>query len=150
MDEYHRGEVVLVRFPFTNLQTTKLRPAVILALHGEDVIVVDIFSTVPTFRKDTWLLLEQHHPHFPQTGLKRTSIVKAEKLTILHQSVIHSKIGSFHPSLMTTLGQLVKQAGLDPLIWTIYKSNLAMVEDDLHEDRGCSIKCEGQNQARML
>ena len=39
-----RGEVWLVRFPFSDLATTKLRPALVLAIHGEDVIVIGIFS----------------------------------------------------------------------------------------------------------
>jgi len=110
MGEYQRGEVVLVRFPFTDFRATKLRPAVVLAVHGEDVIVAGIFSTVPPALKDTWLLIEERHPHFPQTGLKRGSVIKAEKLTILHRSVLHAKIGSLDPSLMTVLGQRIKQA----------------------------------------
>ena len=82
MGDVQRGDVVLVRFPFTDLHATKLRPAVILAVHGEDVVAVGIFSTLPDVLKDTWLLLEAHHPHFPQTGLKKRSVVKAEKVAI--------------------------------------------------------------------
>jgi len=57
MGESQRGEVVLVRFPFTDFRATKLRPAVVLAVHGEDVIVVGIFSTLPGVLKETWLLI---------------------------------------------------------------------------------------------
>ena len=110
MDEYQRGDVVLVRFPFTDLRTTKLRPAVVLAVHGEDVIVAGIFSALPTALKDTWLLLQEQHPSFPHTGLKRGSVVKAEKLAILHRSVLQSKIGSLPAQLMRSLDQLIKQA----------------------------------------
>jgi mRNA interferase MazF len=41
-----RGEIWLARFPFTDLTTTKLRPALILAMHRKDVIVMGIFSRV--------------------------------------------------------------------------------------------------------
>ena len=42
-----RGEIWLVRFPFTDLSSTKLRPAVVWAVFGEDAIVVGVFSRVP-------------------------------------------------------------------------------------------------------
>jgi mRNA interferase MazF len=61
------GEVWLVRFPFTDLASTKLRPAFVIAAHGQDVIVVGIFSRNPAgpLRK-TWTLIEDiHHVLFP-------------------------------------------------------------------------------------
>ena len=110
MAEHQRSDIVLVRFPFTDLHTTKLRPAVVIAIHGEDVIVVGIFSTIPNKIRNTWLLIDDHHSHFPKTGLKKRSIVKAEKLAVVHHSVIHSTIGSLHPTLMRSLSQLIQHA----------------------------------------
>lgn len=49
------GEVWLVRFPFTDLTTTKLRPAVAQAVHGEDIIVIGLFSRVPDRLRPTWV-----------------------------------------------------------------------------------------------
>jgi len=40
----HPGDVILVRFPFTDLTTTKLRPAVVLATHGDDLIIISDFG----------------------------------------------------------------------------------------------------------
>jgi len=70
MGDPRRGEVVLVRFPFTDLRATKLRPAVVLAQHGEDFIIVGVFSAPPAALKDTWLLLDERHPAFAPSGLK--------------------------------------------------------------------------------
>lgn len=110
MREYQRGDVVLVRFPFTDFRTTKLRPAIVLAIHGEDVVVVGIFSNIPNELKETWFIIEENHPSFKVTGLKKRSIVKAEKLAVVHYSIIHSTIGSFHPLLIHSLDKLVKKA----------------------------------------
>jgi mRNA interferase MazF len=110
MAEYRRGDVVLVRFPFTDLRTTKVRPAIVLAVHGEDVVVIGIFSTLPTALKDTWLLIEERHPSFPQTGLKRSSVAKGEKVAVIHHSIIRATIGSLDPTLLDALAQRVKTA----------------------------------------
>jgi hypothetical protein len=50
------GEVWLVRFPFTDLTTTKLRPALVLATHGEDIIALGVFSRIPETLRQTWVL----------------------------------------------------------------------------------------------
>jgi len=42
-----RGEIWLVRFPFSDLSSAKLRPALVWAIHGEDVILIGIFSRIP-------------------------------------------------------------------------------------------------------
>jgi len=110
MAEFRRGDVVLVRFPFTDFRATKLRPAVVLAVHGEDLVVVGIFSTLPTGLKDTWLLIKEGDGAFAQTGLKKTSVAKGEKIAILHRSVIRSTIGTLPPRLLDALAQRVKAA----------------------------------------
>lgn len=39
MPRAKRGEIWLLRFPFSDLTSAKLRPALVLAVHGEDVMV---------------------------------------------------------------------------------------------------------------
>lgn len=95
MPKPKRGEVWLVRFPFTDLASTKLRPALVLAVHGEDIIVMGIFSRIPaaTLRK-TWVCIEDRHHAFPRSGLKKASLLKAEKIAVIHESVFQRKLGS--------------------------------------------------------
>lgn len=87
------GEVWLVRFPFSDLTTTKLRPALVVAIHGEDVIVVGMFSRVPDNLRPTWLLIKSQHSGFGQTGLKKSSVLKAEKIAVVHESVFQRRLG---------------------------------------------------------
>jgi mRNA interferase MazF len=42
------SEIWLVRFPFSDLTSTKLRPALILAMHREEFIILGIFSKIPS------------------------------------------------------------------------------------------------------
>jgi len=114
MVEPRRGDVILVRFPFTDLRATKLRPAIVFAAHGEDLIVIGIFSTLSPDVKNTWLLLDERNPSFAQTGLRTSSVAKGEKVAVLHRSVVHSVIGSLPPNLLDALAHKVKAALLLP------------------------------------
>jgi len=105
------GEVWLVRFPFTDLTSTKVRPALVLAVHGEDVIVMGVFSRLPagTLRK-TWVRIEDRHPAFPRTGLKKTSLLKAEKVAVVHESVFQRKLGALPSDLKAQVQEALKRA----------------------------------------
>ena len=106
-----RGEVWLVRFPFTDLTSTKLRPALVLVLHGEDVIVIGIFSRVPAGAlRRTWVLVEDRHLAFRRIGLKKTSLLKAEKIAVVHESVFQRKLGTLPSDLMAQAEEALKRA----------------------------------------
>ena len=104
------GDVVLVRFPFTDLSTAKLRPALVLATHGNDLTIVGIFSTSPQPLRETWISLSSRDPAFPQTGLKTSSVIKAERIAVIEQSVLVRKLGSLAPSQMEEVKRAVKLA----------------------------------------
>jgi len=104
------GDVVLVRFPFTDLTTSKLRPAVILATHADDLTIVGIFSSPPQASQQTWIILNSNDPNFSETGLKTTSVVKAERVAVIEQSVVARKLERLSPSQMEKIKRAVKLA----------------------------------------
>lgn len=108
------GEVWLVRFPFSDLTTTKLRPAFVVAAHGEDVIVIGIFSRVPSKLRTTWVLIDNEQADFGQTGLKKSSILKAEKIAVIHESVFERQLGSLSSDLIANVQAALKRALLIP------------------------------------
>ena len=111
MPKPKRGEVWLVRFPFSDLSSTKRRPAFVLAIHGEDVIVPGIFSRVPSgsLRK-TWVKIKDDHSAFRQIGLKKTSLLKAEKIAVVHESVLQRKLGDLSPDFIAQVERALKRA----------------------------------------
>ncbi len=111
MPRRERGEIWLVRFPFTDLTASKLRPALVWAIHGEDVIVMGIFSRLPAgASRRTWVLLEDRHPAFPRMGLKKTSLLKVEKIAVVHESVFQRKLGDLPPDLISRAEVALKRA----------------------------------------
>ena len=111
MPNPRRGEVWLLRFPFTDLSSAKLRPALVLAAHGQDRIVMGIFSRTPkgNLRK-TWVRIDANHPAFRGTGLKKTSLLKAEKIAVVHTAVFQRRLGKLPQALMADAQEALKRA----------------------------------------
>jgi mRNA interferase MazF len=78
-----KGKVVLVRFPFDDLSTTKIRPAVCLTDPlgpHRHVIFAFITSQTPTDMLPTDVALQPGHPAFASTGLRVASTLRLHRL----------------------------------------------------------------------
>ena len=85
------GTVVLVRFPFSDLSASKLRPAVVLAeLDRQDFILAQITSQ--PYADPRSIQLEESS--FSHGGLQRTSFARPGKLFTAHVSLIDRSVGS--------------------------------------------------------
>ena len=105
------GEIWLVRFPFSDLTSAKLRPALILAVHREEVIIVGIFSKIPTGNlQNSWVLIRDSDAQFAQTGLKKTSLIRADKIATVSTSVFQRKLGNLSPNLSVKVQKALKIA----------------------------------------
>jgi len=70
-----RGSIILIRYPFTDLTSFKVRPAVVLTPDEllnkiDDVLCLFISSSIPDELFETDFILERTHSSFSQTGLK--------------------------------------------------------------------------------
>lgn len=107
-----KGDVVLLPFPFDDLSTTKVRPAVCLtaALGRHDhVVVAFITSRVPAPLDSSDLLLAAHDPEFDATGLKVTSVLRLHRLMTVSESLIARRLGSLSPVLQAEVTQRLRQ-----------------------------------------
>ncbi len=108
---FSRGAVVLVRFPFTDLQGTKQRPALVISSEaygreGEDVILAAItsgrFANPGPF----------DHPlaEWESAGLLRPSVVRAGKVVTLSVSMLRKAIGAVTAEDLVAVERQLKKA----------------------------------------
>lgn len=109
-----RGDIVLVSFPFTDRSGSKIRPAVIVNLLREDVLLAFISSVVaPSGVEPTDFILTPSHPDFSKTGLKSAATFKLGKLVCLHRSLILRRLGRVGPAIQRDLDiRLARAVGL--------------------------------------
>lgn len=77
------GDVVLVRFPFTD-------------------------PGLPQPPRETWIPLSTEDPAFSETGLKTSSVIKAERIAVIEQSIVVRKLDSLTPAKMDEVKRAVK------------------------------------------
>lgn len=108
-------EIWLVRFPFSDLTSTKLRPALILAVHRDEFIILGIFSKIPVDNlRDTWVLIDENHPEFSQTGLKKQSLIRTDKIATVSESVLQKRLGILPSDVQILVEEALKKAlGID-------------------------------------
>ena len=84
------GAVVLVRFPFSDLSSTKLRPAVVLAEAGRgDAVLCQVTSRAYADAQ----AVELRDESFATGGLRRVSYMRPGKLFTANESLIVREVG---------------------------------------------------------
>ena len=58
----------------------------------------------------TDFVLEQDHPDFPSTGLKRTSVFRMNKLLTINKTLIKKRLGRVSPSIQAELDHRLRIA----------------------------------------
>ena len=94
MPSYSRNEIILVRYPFSNLSGSKVRPAIVVnASHtSQDVIIVPLTSKVSPLLAGEFVLAD-----WKVAGLNVASAVKRGLFTV-HQSLVIKSVGSLSAS----------------------------------------------------
>ena len=85
---YKLGDVVLVKFPFTNNLGFKKRPALVIRdTNDGDVVVCRITSKLYNSPYDINLM------NWQQSGLQLPSVIRAHKIASLEKTMIDKKLG---------------------------------------------------------
>ena len=106
MTVFRRGDVVLVAFPFTDLTTTKMRPALVVSSDAfnhknVDIIAVAVTSQIPKRILETNYLLSLEDQRL--AGLPKPSMVKLGKIVTLDQRLIRKKLGQLSEPTLAVL-----------------------------------------------
>lgn len=88
-----KGDIILIPFPFTDLTTSKIRPALVIAERDVDVVVAAISSIIPSDLGDHEVIIEDTHPEFNLTNLRKTSVVILDKIATIEKNKIKGKLG---------------------------------------------------------
>jgi mRNA interferase MazF len=105
-----RGDVVLTRFPFTDLTGSAVRPALVISRGaiGQDLVLAGISSVVRGAAAPTDLAVPTSHPEFALTGLRVTSVVRAHKIATVEQAVVVRCLGRIGPLLQVEVDRLLR------------------------------------------
>ena len=109
----NKGEIVLVPFPFDDLSSAKLRPALCLTgpmtEHGH-LVLAFISSKVPAADEleGTDSVIGPGLRWFPQTGLKVRSVVKFHRLLTVSDSFIKKRLGKVSDEFTAEIDKKLK------------------------------------------
>ena len=107
-----KGKVVLIPFPFDDLSSTKVRPAVCLTNPigpHRHVILAFISSQVPVDIMDPDLVLDATQADFSLTGLRVPSILRLHRLMTVTTSLIQRELGELSPRMQSEADKRVKK-----------------------------------------
>ena len=100
------GDLVLIRFPQTDLKQGKLRPALIVAIapgRHADILLALVtsrgYQAVPNFDE----LVEPTDPDFPISRLKTRSVIRLARLATVDPGVIEARLGSISSDRLTRI-----------------------------------------------
>ncbi len=90
MEKSLKGDVIVIPFPFSDLSSTKKRPALVIAtLQGDDVLCCQITSEE---RFDNYSI-ELRDEEFVTGALKQKSMIRPNKIFTADKSIILYKVG---------------------------------------------------------
>lgn len=108
-----RGDIILIKFPFTDLTSIKVRPALVVSSDqynnaSNDAIFMLITSKISnSFMED--FIVDSNHPEFSATGLKQPSLFKIDRIVILSKTIAARKLGEAGPQIMNEISLRLKK-----------------------------------------
>ena len=104
MEEFIVGDIVVVRFPFSDLTSSKKRPALVLGIsNNSDHILCQITSKPYS----SAFAVQIDNNSFQKGSLPIVSYVRPDKIFTADQSVISKKVASLNPSTLKKVKKIL-------------------------------------------
>jgi mRNA interferase MazF len=100
---YKFGAIVLIPFPFSDLSSRKVRPAMIVSKETEDIVVIFITSKLDVASKKVSFFLKDSDKYFEKSGLKVSSVFRFDKIATLDKRLILGELGKVHKDLLLNM-----------------------------------------------
>lgn len=91
------GDILLFRFPQSDLGVGKLRPALLIKrIHGvfDDCLVCMISTQTRHQIPDFEVVLSETMPAFETNGLKKESLIRTSRLAVVQSNIFTGKLGT--------------------------------------------------------
>ena len=96
------GDILLFRFPQSDLETGKLRPALLIKKSKgdfDDWLVCMISTQTRHQIQGLEVVLHETMPDFTETGLKKTSLFRVSRLAVVDSNIFTGKLGRLPPEI---------------------------------------------------
>jgi mRNA interferase MazF len=102
MDKLSFGDIVLLKFPYTDGQTFKKRPALIINDYNDgDIIVCRITSQIYNTIQDVYI------ENWEKSGLKLPSVIRVHKIATLEKDMVEIVMGKIDELLKEKIGAII-------------------------------------------
>ena len=97
------GNIVLFKFPQTDLEKGKLRPALVISkVPGKyrDWLICMISTQKHQIQKNYDIIISKKSPEFNSTGLKSESVIRTTRLAVVSEDILLGSIGKISKKLL--------------------------------------------------
>jgi mRNA interferase MazF len=104
MDKLHFGEIVLLKFPFTDGKTFKRRPALIINdFNDGDIIVCRVTSQIYKTKNNIYI------ENWEKSGLRLPSVIRVHKLATLEKDMVEMVMGKIGDSTKNQIKDIISR-----------------------------------------
>ena len=107
-----KNKIVLVPFPFDDLSTSKVRPAVCLTEpigQHKHVVLAFITSRLPQNPESSDVILHINAEGFASTGLRVSSAIRLHRLMTVTTELVRRELGELSPKQQEEVNQKLRE-----------------------------------------